>query len=153
MTLKDGITRPFVPVILIISLSPSLQNTVLLLPSGWANVEDMRRQTPPPCVSDLTSWSHVGWGGWTSQQHWTLWASTGHRLLPAERGRQCGWGRLGQIKCDRGKLRITIRVKIIIITQSLILFGFCNPLCIRQSFGSHSRILIHFSYEAAPNFK
>lgn len=55
MTLKYGRMWPFVPVILIISLSPALQNTVLLLPSGWADVEDMTRQTPPPWVSDLTS--------------------------------------------------------------------------------------------------
>lgn len=101
MTLKYGRMWPFVPIILIISLSPALQNTVLLLPSGWADVEDMTRQTPPPCVSDLTSWSHGGWGEWTSQQHWKLWASTGHTLLPAERSTQCGWDRLGQIECDR----------------------------------------------------
>lgn len=44
-----------VPVILIISLSPTLENTVLLFHSGQANFEDIKNRQLPPCMNDLVS--------------------------------------------------------------------------------------------------
>lgn len=116
MILKDGRMDQFVPVILIIPLSPTLQGANLLFYSGKANFEDKwKNRWLPPCTNDLIFWFHVGGEDFITTlevlgQSWAMGRS------PAGHSVQCGWEQLGQTKFDKRKLRLTTWVKMIIIS-------------------------------------
>lgn len=76
---ENGRICQFVPVILIISQSPTPQSTTLLFHSGWANWEDKcKNRQFPSWTNDLIPWFHNGWGarfhniGWASHRPWVV---------------------------------------------------------------------------------